>query len=330
MGRGTTSAVRSVFQKQATRAEGTDRDRFAPPILRQFLTVTLELALHHGIILPVRQGVLHVLRQGLPLLLFLRLSLDVLLRDGASSSDWRAWPRRRGRLPDHGEGPSSNIATRSTHAIAAVVRIVPSFNLSVARTALGALDRKVQKKDRQQARTGPACFYQTYVARNTGTSPRAWLRSWRRRPSAPRRSGRDVSRCVARPTLARASRAAETPARDEDPRVLPITTLVVIAPPRSALRRGRRGVDRGSEPDSPALDRAKRALAWRASSRAAAADAAATRCPDLDVYTEALLATLGEDWRARAPDQEVAAAEGSPARGYPPRWTTSRSSVCRR
>ena len=71
----------------------------------------------------------------------------------------------------------------------------------------------------------------------------------------------------------------------------------------------------GNEPDSPALDRAKRALAWRASSRAAAADAAATRCPDLDVYTEALLATLGEDWRARAPDQEGAAAEGFSSAG---------------
>lgn len=71
----------------------------------------------------------------------------------------------------------------------------------------------------------------------------------------------------------------------------------------------------GNEPDSPALDRAKRALAWRASSRAAAADAAATRCPDLDVYTEALLATLGEDWRARAPDQESAAAEGFSSAG---------------
>ena len=47
----------------------------------------------------------------------------------------------------------------------------------------------------------------------------------------------------------------------------------------------------------------------------AAADAAATRCPDLDVYTEALLATLGEDWRARAPDREGAAAEGFSSAG---------------
>mmetsp|Transcript_8210 Transcript_8210/g.37373 ORF Transcript_8210/g.37373 Transcript_8210/m.37373 type:complete len:274 (-) Transcript_8210:55-876(-) len=43
--------------------------------------VTLELRLHHGILLPVRQGALHVIRHGLALRLFLLPSIDVLLRD---------------------------------------------------------------------------------------------------------------------------------------------------------------------------------------------------------------------------------------------------------
>ena len=50
------------------------------------------------------------------------------------------------------------------------------------------------------------------------------------------------------------------------------------------------------EPDSPELTRAKRALRWRASCVVANKDN--ELCPNLDVYTEALLATLVEHFKS--------------------------------
>ena len=70
-----------VFKKVSIARKGRGRDRLGSSIRRWFLTVTLELRLHHGILLPVRQGALHVIRHGLALRLFLLPSLDVLLRD---------------------------------------------------------------------------------------------------------------------------------------------------------------------------------------------------------------------------------------------------------
>ena len=69
------------------------------------------------------------------------------------------------------------------------------------------------------------------------------------------------------------------------------------------------------EPDSPELTRAKRALRWRASCVVANKDN--ELCPNLDVYTEALLATLGDEWQWRddAADETGAAEAGFSSAG---------------